>query len=971
MGLEVFKSVATARSELQRRLLDPLKRLTLLENLLPAEHIFHKTYELGNFRPIESNLLLHRQQSAIEHFLAVFDQARTLKLTGTAQAKALYALKRRPTFTNLQRAKDIGDAIATQQTLPAWLGMASLAEQQKHIEIMEQHRHSLADGKDYLHGMKTLAVYVHEQLVSLQKTRFKGTFIDPDHIKVTPALAIAGPAQSLTEFALNHVNVLQGTSFSIASTTSTALPSGMNTQAIQQLLLQLNIKSVYEQLLSEQLSDDSDAAKARKLRYFQQLPWQLLQEAHALKLQEQLSDKAFDAIQQLLDMPDPKARAAVKGADAIMRPLQLISTGGATPIEALGMYLISPGKGVDGPQVLYAPYYDGLPFTEFETENGLLAALNTPGPLQDLLIRRLPESSRATIQNLLKSTVGETTEMTLASTPITGNVLERLFQDNISLLKQILGSQSTVTAQTDWEKAKDLFSSGIKLVSGFLPGKLSCGLFLWQAYKDFKDSAQALQEQHWKRAFKSFVYGVAQMVTMGRLMQANPASTPAAISSTEISAELPAEQSLEQFVKKPVEQPVVVPQWSAINTTSASRTTAQVYEAPTVELEKFQKHATNGTYEDLVTKHHYAPVSGKVYRVEQRSGAWRMINETQQGPRLETAAGKQLVPAADAHSIHYGKAVFDLANKYITKVQAQGALNIEAAGMQEIHRLYPAKAQAIVESLELARQYAFNCLHNLVQLRINTSGTRLDTFLQSFFDVDAIDAAKLEKIKNVIVPICKALVDPGLDELDTKRFVVGSNRSTTDELVAFVIDTDRQRKVYFTEHFFDPQLDWYKSGLTEPFDVDAHAQATTIIHEFSHHFAKTIDITYLEARRPFSDLISTVTSLGKRYKTKQVQLQRAALSLATPRDELFARWNDNTLSWEDMDDLVHTAHIGKQIKKITGTKTMDAARTAFLDPVNPDRRIDTILLNADSIALLISEMGRQLDPVPVTPAVSP
>jgi hypothetical protein len=626
MGLEAFESVATARTELQRRLLDPIKRLTLLENLLPAERMFHKTYELGNFRPIENNLLLHRQQTAIEHFLAVGDHIRALKLTTEQQTKALDLLKRQPLYTNLQRAKDIGKAIATRQTLPAWLGMASLVEQQKHIEILEQHRHSLEDGKDYLHGIKTLAAYVHEQLVSLQKTRFQGTFINPDHVKVTPALSIAGPAQSLTEFALNHVNVLQGTSFSIESTTSKALPSGMDSQAIQQLLLQLNIKSVYEQLLSEQLSGDSDAAKARKRRYFQQLPWHLLQEAHALKLQEQLSEQAFDAIEQLLDMPNATARAAVKGADAIIRPLQLISTAGATAIEALGMYLISPGKDVAGRQVLYAPYFVGPPFTEFETESGLLVALNTPGPLQDLLIRRLPESSRATIQNLLESTVGETTEITLTSKPITGNVLERLFQDNILLLRQLLGSQSTVTARTDWEKAKELFSSGIKLLSGFLPGKLSCGLFLWQAYKEFKDSAEALQDHHWKLAFKEFIQGAAQMITLGRAMQGNPASTAAPV--TPISAPVTPTES-------PVEQPVVAPQWSAINVTSSSRTTAQAYEAPTVDLEKLEKNAAHGTYRDPTTTCYYAPVHGKVYRVAKHGGAWRMINKMQKGPFLE------------------------------------------------------------------------------------------------------------------------------------------------------------------------------------------------------------------------------------------------------------------------------------------------------------------------------------------------
>ncbi|WP_338923216.1 DUF6543 domain-containing protein [Pseudomonas silesiensis] len=977
LGLEAFESVATARTELQRRLLDPLKRLTLLENLLPAERMFHKKYELGNFRPIENNLLLHRQQTAIEHFLAVCDHVRALKLTATKQTKALDALKRQPIYTNLQRAKDIGEAIATRQTLPAWLGMASLVEQQKHIEIMEQHRHSLEDGKDYLHGIKTLAAYVHEQLVSLQKTRFNGTFLNPDHIKVTPALAIAGPAQSLTEFALNHVNVLQGTSFSIASTTATPLPKEMDATAVNQMLLQLNIKSVYEQLLSEQLSGDNDGAKARKLRYFRQLPWHLLQEAHALKLQEQLSEKAFDAIEQLLDMPNATARAAVKGADAIIRPLELISTAGATAVKTLGMYLISPGKSVTGPHVLYAPYFVGPPFTEFETETSLLAALNTPGPLQDLLIRRLPESSRTTFQNLLKSTVGETTEMTLASNPITGNVLERLFQDNILLLKQMLGSQSTVTARTDWEKAKELFSSGIKLLSGFLPGKLSCGLFLWQAYKDFKDSAEALQEQHWKRAFKSFVSGAAQMVTLGRMMQGNPASTPAAVTSTEIPAAPPAEQSVEQsveqVVKKPAEQPVVAPQWSAINTTSASRTTAQAYEAPTVDLEKFQKDATEGTYRDPTTTHHYAPVLGKVYRVAKHGGAWRMINETHKGPFLEKAPGPHLVLAADPQSINYGKAISRFANNVTTRWIATASFNIEAQGMDEIRRKYPDKAQTIVQAMDLARYYAFNCLHNFTQLRTAAPGTRLDTFLKTFFDVNAIDAAILDKIKKVIVPICQALVDPGLDELDTNRFVVGSNSSPNDNVIAFAVQSDMQKRVYFSEAFFDQDIDEYKFFVPEDFEVDAHAQAETLIHEFSHHFAKTIDIAYLEARLPFTDLINTVTQAGSKLKAKSERIQRAALSMATPRNQLFARKIQGTKLWISMDSLPQTDHIAKTIMKITGTKTLDDARTAFLDRVTPHLRIDTILSNADSVAMLICEMGRQLDPAsaPAPPAVSP
>jgi len=39
--------------------------------------------------------------------------------------------------------------------------------------------------------------------------------------------------------------------------------------------------------------------------------------------------------------------------------------------------------------------------------------------------------------------------------------------------------------------------------------------------------------------------------------------------------------------------------------------------------------------------------------------------------------------------------------------------------------------------------------------------------------------AMLAKISATILPICRALVDPADELLDTDRFVVGSNRSCT------------------------------------------------------------------------------------------------------------------------------------------------------------------------------------------------
>ncbi|RON13360.1 dermonecrotic toxin domain-containing protein [Pseudomonas frederiksbergensis] len=947
-GLEVFDTVSRARQELDRRLHDPQKRLALLENLSPVQRTFHQRYTLGALRLIEDHVLQRLSQSSIDHFLGHCEYLRALKLDTAKQIKALQALTKTVVDTNLRRATSIAQAITLQQSLPAWLAMAPVEEQQLHIELLEQYRNSVDDDKDYLHGLKTLKSYVHETLESLLGSRFSGTLPDPDDIEIIPNLTLAGPARSLTEFALNHVNIAQGTGFTIASKTTQSLPQGLDQSAVRQLLLSLNIQQTYAKLVIDSLSNKSADADIRRLRFIRQLPWQLMQHAHAQKLQQRLSDSAFDLIRQVMDMPDAIARAAVNGAHAIVRPLELIKTVGAAAVRTLGLYLIGPGSGQKGPQVLYAPYHAGSPFTEFDNETSVVSAFNTPGPLQELLIRRLPASAQSGFRNLLKSTVGQASEITLASNPIGGNLLTRLFSDNTSLLWQMLGAQSEVGGQSDWEAAKNLFSSGIQRFSGLLPGKLAYGLFLWQAYKDFKNSAEALQDHHWKQAMFNFIAGAVQMVSLGRLSLEESIGTAQATTNT---------------LAEPAATPVVAPQWSQVQSTAPMRTSLQPFETTAVELKDLKKNSADGTYLEMTSRQTYAPIAGKVYRVTKPGAIWRMIKDTEEGPALLTTSDKQLVLDSDIHTVHYGKALSKMHNRHAADKYARQLLNIEARGMKDIRAKHPEKARMIVQAIDLARYYAFNSLHNLAQLRQLKPGTRLDTFLRAVFDADLIDDSLLDKIKKVIVPICTALVDPNVDFMNTERFVVGSNKYAIGNTIAFVINDDAQNRVHFTERFFDPQLDWYESCLTEPFSVGDHARATTLIHEFSHLFSKTVDIALVEARRPFSDLIATVTAYGVAIKQTQQDFQRKALSLATPREELFAHWNETLQEWIDLDSVEGLGHVAQDILKTTGCKTLDEARNIFLNPDNVHLRTDVILRNADSIAYLIGEMGRQLDPV--------
>ncbi len=650
-------------------------------------------------------------------------------------------------------------------------------------------------------------------------------------------------------------------------------------------------------------------------------------------------------------MPDAIARAAVEGAHAIARPLQLIKTSGAVAVTALGLYLIGPGSGNAGPQILYTPYHPGgSPFVEFDNEASVVSALNTPGPLQDMLICRLPDSQQTVFRNLFKSTAGQSSEITLASNPIGGNLLTQLFHDNTQLLVKMLGSQVNATAQSDWEAVKLLFASGIECVSGLLPGKLAYVQFLWKAYKDALNSAEALQDHHWTSALRDFIAGAAQIVSLGRL-------------SLEGSAE--SAQATGEAAAEPVASPVIAQPWSRVRSTAALRTRLQPFET-TLELKDLAKSSTDGTYLEAGSQKTFAAIAGKVYGVNKTGAVWRTIKGKEEGPVLLAASDNQLVIDPDSHTVHFGKVVSKMHNRYANAYVAREVLNIEARGMDEIRAKHPDKARMIVQAIDMARYYAFNSLHNLVQLRKLAPGTRLDTFLKQFFDVGRVDKALLEKIKQAIVPICNALVDPDEDWMNSQRFIVGSSRDPEDNLVAFVVDKDLQRNVHFTEKFFDQQLDWYKSSLTQPFDVDGHSQAVTLIHEFAHLFSGAVDIAYLEARLPFSDLVASITSYGAAKKQTQMDFQREALSMETPEEELFARWNNGLQSWISLDSIPDSYHIGKAILRLTGSKTMDEARDAFFDVQDSKFRIDVILHNADSIAFLICEMGRQLDPVTVT-----
>ncbi|APC14340.1 hypothetical protein BLL42_00775 [Pseudomonas frederiksbergensis] len=941
-GFEAFDSLTPLKAELQRRLLDPDERMALLENLERGDRATHQVFTLAPLQLVHEHFLNHLQKPYGQLHRKSIEQALASKLPEASLKKLLGLIAPRLPITGLNRGMSIAQSLITQQKLPAWLAKASIADQVLHAELLQQYLNNAGDDKDYLSGVTSLTRTAHTELKKHLKTAFKQHDVDPDNVELqfSPRLTSTGPTQTLTTCALNHFDDLDALPIKkITSLTEAALPPGLNADYVNKLLRNLKLGALQQSVLETAFaSTDANAASYRTL-FAKQLPWQLLHYAHSEKLQERLSETGFNLIAQVMNMPDAIARAALTGANALIRPLELVATAGAQVAEALGVYLIGPGPGKDGPHVLLAPYSTTHGIKEYESESDLLAELNTTGALQDWVLKCLPTSLRATYKNLWASTLNTPSEIKLASNPITGNLLGQLFDDNTNVLKRLLGTQSDSDAKREWHTIKDVFGEGLEQALTFLSGKLAYPITVWHSYLDIKASAEDLQEHKWGSALKAFISGIAQLAMLRQLMEAPPKTT---VAEPEPSLEVPTGKR----------------QWQDIDLTAPERTHLQRHESIDVNLQSLTPASVSGLYIHPITKKYYAPVEGKVYRVEKRGTPWRIVSDRGEGPQLLQNTSKQWTLDLSATTPRYG-----MLNRLKTRISRQAGMNVEATGMRAIRQLYPVRARLIDEALDLATTYVWNSYQNL--RLINTSSaptTRVHRLIKDFLGVPAVLPEHVVKIEKVIGEIFGALLDPDLRKVDSKRFVVGTSREDPESVFAFTIPDDVGKKLHLLEKFFLPRLEHYRNYMTEPsFAISVHARATTLIHELSHLVSKTEDITYLDTSKPFADLLGTFNPGARKLKDRLTTLQQKALSSRTPLTQLFKSFNPASDEWEDLGSTVYenTVDALKHVLTLTGQQTLQAARATFMSDSNV--RLAVQLGNADSVAWLISHLGRQLD----------
>ncbi|MET1068777.1 MAG: DUF6543 domain-containing protein [Pseudomonas prosekii] len=933
LGFEGFPALAPLLAELNTRLSSDFERPALLENLESDERLNNRTLALAPLQLIHGDFLEHLQKPHVRLNKSAVERVLASNLPAPQRAQLLGLVALGVPKTGLQRPTEIAQTLITRQKIPTWLANASLEDQILHAELLAQYLKNAEDDEDYLSGIDSLQRTAHREL----KKRLEADQHDVDpnqiEIQIDAAMTVAARTLSLPAFALMHLHLLDSLSFRVAALNRPALPAAINPSYVKNLLRTLNVGEHQQTVLNNAFADSNVNTAARIQRFNAQLPWQLMHYAHSEKLQERLSEAAFALICQVMDMPDAIARDAVDGTSAIIRPLALLGAASEQGITVPGVYLLGPKNQAAGPLVLLAPYSPEHGLKEYESERALLDELKTPGALQRWILERLTPTERALCKTRLSANAGVPASATLAFLPINGALLKRLFNDNALILAKLLTCQSSDGGQADWETIKRVLSEDLLEATNFIWGKLAYPVTVWRSYRDIKASAEDLQTHHWQPAVKSFVHGIAQLVTLrGSMEPREPSAIAQGVASTD-------------------------PRWQRIDITGAARTHLQHLERSDIDLGALTLDSNLGLYLDSSTRQHYAPIEGKVYPLQPRGKRWVVGNSNIGGLYVKRNTAKKWVMESSAQTPR-----FNLFGRLKTWDIVRNGMNVEADGMREIQQLFPVRARLINEGLDLATHYAWTSYRNLQLLKnAPTQTTPMHQLIKDFLGVPLVLPEYTAAIEKVVLQIFAALLDPTLRHAKSRRFVVGRALDDADFVFAFTVPADQLKKIYLASKFFFPKLDHYRNYMTDvAFPISAHARASTLIHELSHIVCKTEDIAYLEAYRPFSDLIETTNDRAKGLRGTLEDIQTKALSSRSPLTHLFAVINPVTLSLEDLGETSYeeSDRALAQVFALTGQVTLDAARAEFMS--NAKVRLAVQLGNADTVSWLISHMGRQL-----------
>ena len=994
---EVFDTLDACQSALNTRLFDKTDCMTLLNNIEKNAlgsvfgHLSELSGEQGalfSFFLIEDDYMDTLSRSFIDQQIREVGVALMEGVTARLSSEGLentiqsYVERFRESLDVSTIIQQV-DTTLFKKALPITLGMATVDEQIEYIRLLERYRDVVRDNHDYLYDIPEINAYALEALKVQLALDFPDLSLTPDEITITltqvispgwsaeiaaMGSAVSHETQTLTAFALTGFSQLKG-HLKASSTGTTPLPSGIDEHYVKSLVRKLNIGGKYRTLLKQKLHNSGRERVGRCALFYKQLPPHALEAAFRAKLEHTLSDKAYNFIKHVLDMPDAVAREPLNGTLISIRQLKLLASPDSEPDLVKGMYLIAPVSSSDGPFILWTLYAQDFTFKEYTNEASFLIDLRSRETLQQRVLKRLDPQNRKKYDNggfnephiiyigldFFSFDVSSTpAPASISNTPIQNNLLLQLYDDNYDLLIDLAEQQALSTEEADWKTFKGLMSLGIDsamgLVAPFLPAVLNIPFFVAQTLGLLKAGGRAVSKHQWGEAIETFVTAFMLLIP-GPKRQPDNRLLP-----------LPESPVLEQVdIDSPLTLPLpepspkvddIVIQKNMFNAKQLAALDA--YSENTVSLDAMEHEVSTHLYHSKPRGLYYIVLAGKVFRVTESENRWRIyLGENREGPAVKLNAWQKweldprerLLGGGPAYSRHSsGRDVHDY--------------TIQARGIKSIRRLSPDKALMIQMAHQLAMEYLSGAKQTLTAMKaLDPQALQYRLWLADYLNMPTLTERQILTVDLAIDLIYTRMSKPSMNPVNSERFLQVKAKRPDDGVVAFIDPNDTHKYVYLTDFFFNTPLDnlnasdheWLEATLP-PFDFNNHYRAVTLIHELSHQKFFTEDIQYMNVAYPFVELLKNNPAFGAVSKQRISDLQRNTLSLTTPRDKLFSR---------DGSEPPLEASAVERILFVTGTTRLDDARDVFL--ADPVKRASVILSNADSITLIISRLGGKLD----------
>ncbi|MCI3946499.1 hypothetical protein K0038_03558 [Pseudomonas syringae] len=881
---------------------------------------------------------------------------------------------------NRQVLSNLGSAIQFviyRAIVPVWIIQASMNEQIILVEALRRFYVNCVGLRDFLFDVPDLYQYSQEQLTKSLARDFPDQSLDPEDILVTLTHYVAVPVpagqtpqsipaatgvirESLVEFAANRFMSRLDGAISITLKEGRTTPAALTPAYVRHLVESLDIATGYRSVLDRLFADtDPDYAERRSL-FTQQMPSLDLLRAFSMKLKNDISGDAYRFVEGVLNMPDAIARLPVDGKYVQFCRLQLLpASEGWAPTIVLNAYLIGPSKPQSGPWVLYVLTYDDFVFKEYPSQAAVLEDIRTSRSLKQFILDHIDPGMRKVYDNggFMEPHLPFSVEsdfdvpwrssqpVTLKIEPYEGNALQLMFEDALDILKLQVQQQSVTNAEHRRNRLQYLFTLGAEQVMALMPGRLGALIGIWQSQTLFNSSVVSAGRRRWGKAFSEFMAAVSVMISSRQ----NPQS------GEEVGPQWEGDES--QEVSELPEDAADVPvfSWGNSSLTQQMRARLLEFEVHDVALNTLQKDELLNTFKNPVTGGVYAAVDGKAYQLQRDRDGWFIVAGDKTGPSVKLDINQRWTLDIQG-GLRGGGGIVTRMESSLIDEEVEEIIVISASGMPAIRQAHHEMALSIEEGHAQAQRYLENCLANLKPRPPDEKvDVRTEKILADFFDHKTPDAPLHSAVKKAVTGVYQALMDPSLSPIDSPRYVIGVNRIGNEASSAFVFEADPSKRIFLTEQFFRlPSYRFKVSAMRSgDFRYGPHYRAAILIHELSHLVLRTDDIAYVDSQAPYADLLEDAPSYRLRIRNEQIVAQQKTLSFQTDRSVLFKQMEDGV-----MRDLRRIDGNGKAtILRLSGKSTLDEARNVFYADVH--KRADIMLKNADTVALLVTLLGRE------------